>query len=117
LGESVKRNLLLSAGLLILAGCAGRERLPDDAVSSSVPATVANSFQPEAPANPNRLFPREGGDMGFVVEKIARRAGCYPTETASRLAKRPGIQFYRVGCANGTQILLKCEMRQCHIEN
>lgn len=76
--------------------------------------TNENVYGPKVPAY---VVPSPGktGDMVYTVEKLAKASGCVVNEGASLLAKRPGIQFYRVPCADGQQVLYKCELRQCRV--
>jgi hypothetical protein len=48
---------------------------------------------------------------------MARQDACRAAEPSTLMNSRPGVQFYRVRCEDGRQILFKCEMRQCFIEN
>lgn len=95
--------------LIVLAmwGCASlKDRQPE----TEKPAD--NVFAPKAPLY-TQLAPGKTGDMAYAVEKLAKGSGCELYDHASLMAKRPGIQFYRVPCADGRQILYRCEIRQC----
>jgi hypothetical protein len=67
-----------------------------------------NEAAPKAPA------PRQG-ELSFAAEKVAQQAGCFRSDSATVMAQRTGIQFYRVPCDNGRQVLVRCELRQCRI--
>jgi hypothetical protein len=110
--------MVFAFSALVLSGCASRSPLLDDAANkpaSARPVMIAS--EPAVPANKQARVatPRRFGEMAFEAEKAAREAGCYRSESASLMAKRPGIEFYRVGCETGNQVLVKCEMRQCRM--
>lgn len=92
----------------LVFGCASTVKNAD----SVTPEAKANVYDPKFPIY-GKLPPQQTGDMGYVVEKLAKNAGCAPAESAALMSKRPGIQFYKVACADGSQRLYKCEMRNC----
>jgi hypothetical protein len=99
--------LFLAAGLL--CACTSLdERVVENSKANE------NVYGPKVPTY---TLPKSGkaGDMAYTVEKLAKASGCVVEEGASLLAKRPGIQFYRVPCADGQQVLYKCELRQCRV--
>ncbi|MES2535489.1 MAG: hypothetical protein V4632_06395 [Pseudomonadota bacterium] len=110
--------LIFIFAALAVSGCVSRSPLMDDAAdkSAQIRPVVAVSERPATPPEPARITtaPRFG-EMAFEAEKVAMKVGCYRSGSASLMAKRPGIEFYRVGCETGNQILVKCEMRQCRI--
>ena len=73
-----------------------------------------NTYEPKYPTY-KKLPPDQVGDMGYTVEKLAKARGCTLSESAALMSKRPGLQFYRAACADGSQILYKCELRQCAV--
>lgn len=78
-------------------------------------AVEDNVFEPSIPGQAVRNAVNHGGELSYEVEKIARQDACNAKEPATLLSSRPGVAFYRVGCTDGRQVLLKCEMRQCFI--
>jgi hypothetical protein len=110
--------MVFAFSALVLSGCASRSPLISDATDKpAVARPVAIASEPAVPSKkPARIAtPRRSGEMAFEAEKAAREAGCYRSESASLMAKRPGVEFYRVGCDAGNQVLVKCEMRQCRM--
>lgn len=93
--------------VLAVCGCAS-----PDSRQSEKDKTAGNVFAPKAPLY-TQLAPGKAGDMAYAVEKLAMGSGCQLYDNASLVAKRPGIQFYRVPCADGRQVLYRCELRQC----
>lgn len=97
-------------GLMAVAvcGCASLEKDKEGEVG----AANGNVYVPKTPIF-TQPSPGRAGDMAYVVERLAKADGCELSDNANLMAKRPGIQFYRVECADGRQILYRCEMRQC----
>lgn len=107
--------------LCLLAGCASSP-LPPWNSQAVAPAAIdspsqANVFEPTVPRQAVRNASDKGGELSFQVEKMARQDACRAAEPSTLMNSRPGVQFYRVRCEDGRQILFKCEMRQCFIEN
>jgi hypothetical protein len=105
----MKNTLLLCLLAALVSGCASLE---EPAVDKS--KTAENIFDPKFPIY-TQLAPGKTGDMAYAVERLAKASGCELQDNASLMTKRPGIQFYRVPCADGHSILYKCEMRQCRV--
>jgi hypothetical protein len=105
----MKTNWILCLAASALCACASFEE-------HAVEHNKANEsiYAPKVPAHALSSSGKTG-DMAYVVEKLAKASGCEVNEGASLLARRPGIQFYRVPCADGQQVLYKCELRQCKI--
>lgn len=111
------------AVLCVLAGCASPALPPWDSKTVApapeplVMPSQANVFEPIIPRLSIRNATDKGGELSYQVEKMARQDACRAAEPSTLMNSRPGVQFYRVRCEDGRQILFKCEMRQCFIEN
>lgn len=99
--------MILVAGAL--SACASHSE-----IATEKNKAVENVYDPKSPLYTQRSAAK-AGEMTYVVEKLAQASGCQLYDHAELMARRPGIQFYRVPCANGSQVLYKCEMRQCRL--
>jgi hypothetical protein len=126
----LRRHSLVLSGILLLAACAAPVPPSDSGATPGVLAGTttgpapdvpppANVFEPKIPKQPKRFNQPtvRTGELGFIVERIASRDACHADGPAQLMAKRPGVEFYRVGCSDARQVLVKCESRQCFIEN
>lgn len=105
----MKTSLILCLGVVLLSACASHTRTPPEKA-----AAPENVYAPKYPA-----YTQQGngkaGEMAYVVERLAKQRGCELYDNAQLMSKRPGIQFYRVPCTDGSQILYRCEMRHCSV--
>jgi hypothetical protein len=103
--------ILLTA--LLSACCAPQAPLTNQTTAVMTTAVEAVKAPPQEVAHKTPA-PRQG-EMSFAAEKVAKEAGCYRSDSATVMAQRTGIQFYRVPCDNGRQLLVRCELRQCRV--
>jgi hypothetical protein len=109
---------MVFAFLPLLAACCAPPQAPLTTGGGPIaPATApAVPVAEAAPQDTPRSYPpARTGEMSFAAEKVAKEAGCYRTDSATVVAQRTGIQFYRVPCDSGRQMLVRCELRQCRI--
>lgn len=99
--------MILAAGAL--SACASHSEFPTEKNKAA-----ENVYAPKSPVYTQRSAGK-AGEMTYAVEKLAQASGCQLYDHAELMARRPGIQFYRVPCADGRQMLYKCEMRQCRL--
>ncbi|MGJ7507291.1 hypothetical protein [Variovorax sp. GT1P44] len=67
-----------------------------------------------APPKPDPLsLPRKTGLDTYVAEKFAKASNCSETPRAVLEDKGPGFERYRVACANGQSMALRCEFGNC----
>lgn len=103
----MQKTLNLYLIVILLGGCASQT-----GTISGKTTDPENVYHPKYPLYTQRATDK-AGDMAYVVERLAKQGGCELYENAQLMAKRPGVQFYRVPCADGRQILYRCEIRRC----
>lgn len=103
------------ACLTLLTACCAPQAPLTTGSSPVMAAPVITTAKP-APAEAARSTPApHQGEMSFAAEKVAKEAGCFRSDSATVMAQRTGIQFYRVPCDSGRQVLVRCELRQCRL--
>jgi hypothetical protein len=105
----MKTFMSLCLAAMLLSACAS-----PTATTAGKAAETKNVYHPKYPLYAQRANEKTG-DMSYVVERLAKQGGCELYENAQLMAKRPGVQFYRVPCTDGHQILYRCEMRRCDV--
>jgi hypothetical protein len=111
------KKLILACMALAIAGCAPLMNGTEDKAVAVAATPAVDAVKTPLKETARNAPPPRSGEMAFAAEKVAKEAGCYRSESATLMAKRTGIEFYRVGCDNGRQVLVKCELRQCRIAN
>jgi hypothetical protein len=58
-------------------------------------------------------IPRQVGPSTMQAEKVAKDAQCHTAPVAEFLGRGPGFESYAVPCANGDQLMIRCEFGNC----
>jgi hypothetical protein len=120
----MKRVLLLSVSVLVLAGCASLSTLnwrvwdrPPAQVTAVKPKTsiLGPDGQPIQMVDgvPIERVEFRSGVSSATVERLAKEANCTGGIGAGLVSEPGPVEMYRMVCGNGQVFLARCEMRQC----
>lgn len=117
----MKSSFLLPA-IIVLASCVAQPTMRVYAPlrdSAKEPVTLSESLSPsEQIVDMSQLSPNlKSSKLSDTVVRMAREAGCVPTNGANLLAKTSALETYQVRCQGGQQQLYMCEQGQCRTMN
>ena len=124
----MKRVLLLSTSVLLLAGCASlsninwrfgqKQQAAREEVKVKPNGTMhGENGQPVLMVDgvPIERVEFRSGVSSATVERLAKDAGCSGGIGAGLVTEPGPVEMYRMVCGDGKVVMARCEMRQCAI--